>query len=325
MSKWNVIKCVICGSESKEHKHLFSKSHKENNYTIVRCVRCGLVFVNPQPPEDLLKDFYDKELYSEEWLSQFPDRNNASYFENRPESAVEGYKVYRDSILEYKPGGKILDIGCGDGVLLRLFNNKWELFGLDISEKSKDFLKGNKYRINFHYGTLFDAKFPDEFFDVVVSIDTIEHVTNPLEVFREINRVSKKYGIICIHTINIKGRIARIQKENWVHISPPGHLYYFSPKTLKLLLEKAEFKVLKFDMRIPLFAPMDYGSLVKGSDSKGESDKQVIERSNKIKNFVFKSLRPFKPVLIPVYDSLCQLKGRIIGKHDITVYARKVG
>ena len=91
---------------------------------------------------------------------------------------------------------------------------------------------------------------------------------------------------------------------------------------MKMVLEKNGFKILKYDMRMPLFAPMDYGSLLNKSvaiDIKQQKENPQIHRSS-----ILKLIAPFKSVLSPFYNLLSQLKGRIMGKHDITVYASKV-
>ena len=80
-------------------------------------------------------------------------------------------------------------------------------------------------------------------FDLVVALHVIEHVRNLNETIGEIARILREGGhtfIVCPCVAHIKARIAG---ANWKYLGPPGHLWYFSPKTLSLLMEKHGFAV----------------------------------------------------------------------------------
>jgi 2-polyprenyl-3-methyl-5-hydroxy-6-metoxy-1,4-benzoquinol methylase len=310
------IPCNVCDSSDSENLYEIA------GYSIVKCKKCDLVFVSNQPTSEELKKFYNERFHSEEWYNKFPQLGNFNYF-SKTNREKEGFASYINDIKKYKSTGKIIDIGCGDGWLLKHAMD----FGFDVYgvEPSINAFKEAKKRLdeNIFNSVLEDMCFDSNFFDIAISIGTIEHIKKPFLLLNEINRILKKDGLLVLQTPNIDSYLAKHQKAKWDQFTPPGHLYYFSPKTLKRLLEKAGFKILKFDMKIPLFAPMDYGAVRESIDP--EKTEQIARIPNKIKDFVFRVLKPFKPVLIPVYDSLCQLKGQIIGKHDITVYTKKVG
>lgn len=97
------------------------------------------------------------------------------------------------------PKGKIrvLDVGCAEGKDVLKFigdNPNIELYGLDI----KEYEMMNK-KVNFIIGDASSMDFPDDYFDVVVSIGTLEHI-QPIEklseAIREIDRVSKEFYIL---------------------------------------------------------------------------------------------------------------------------------
>ncbi|MGV8131729.1 MAG: methyltransferase domain-containing protein [Candidatus Pacearchaeota archaeon] len=99
----------------------------------------------------------------------------------------------------------VLDAACGEGFgsdFMALHAK--EVYGIDISKEAVSFAKNKYIRKNLKYkvGSVVKLDFPDHFFDVVVSFETIEHV-GPKEqaaFLKEIKRVLKKNGILIIST-----------------------------------------------------------------------------------------------------------------------------
>lgn len=76
---------------------------------------------------------------------------------------------------------KILDVGCGDGVLLYLLNkniNKddFQLHGIDSSKLSLNVAKAKNPNVKFQKADVYDLPFVDNLFDLIVSSDVIEHL-----------------------------------------------------------------------------------------------------------------------------------------------------
>ncbi len=121
------------------------------------------------------------------------------------------YRQFAKQILKeknLKDNSKILEIGPGPGwisIILVKLNPTLNIIGLEISE---DMIRiANENKINENIGDkiqfiLGDAKnmveIKDDFFDAVISHDSLHHWENPKSVFDEIYRVVKKDGIICI-------------------------------------------------------------------------------------------------------------------------------
>lgn len=100
-------------------------------------------------------------------------------------------------------GKKILDLGCGDGVLSCLLGKLGaDVFGIDYSFEALRFGKKytNRYGIKLQRGSAYDLPFKDSSFDIVVSSDVIEHVENYRQFLIEMNRVTKGNGTVVIST-----------------------------------------------------------------------------------------------------------------------------
>jgi SAM-dependent methyltransferase len=96
---------------------------------------------------------------------------------------------------------RILEIGCGDGSLLLLLQSQSQnnvLYGVDISESGIQKCKEkniNAYLVDVSTEPL---PFPDNFFDIVICLETLEHLMNPYFAMMEIRRVLKEKGrLIC--------------------------------------------------------------------------------------------------------------------------------
>lgn len=146
-----------------------------------------------------------------------------------------------------RKGSRILDIGCGYGYFLKICDEYGlETYGIDISEyainEARKIIRAKLYLHDVDEGL---EMFEDEFFDIVTLFDVIEHLLCPYKVLKEAHRVLKKNGKIIITTPNLNA-IARIWKrDRWHGFRDPTHLYLFTPSSIKFLVERAGFKVVR--------------------------------------------------------------------------------
>jgi len=103
-------------------------------------------------------------------------------------------------------GQRLLDVGCGDGTFtLRLGDGFSEVYGIDVQDHYlAKFRESVSQRGNYHvmHMSASEMDFPDEFFDKVVTLETLEHVDNLPAAAAEIMRVTKDGGEIVISVPN---------------------------------------------------------------------------------------------------------------------------
>ena len=243
-NEFEYINCNLCNSEDYDilyestlnhevniEPETYSTEHSDNRTgRIVKCKKCGLVYINPMIKSEIISENY----------KNVQDLNYISEKENRTYT----FKKKLNIIETYKKNGKLLDVGCSFGLFLSVASeNNWDTYGVEISKFSSGYAKTN-LGLNVVNSDLFKAEYCNEFFDIVTLWDTIEHLPNPSETLLEINRILKVDGIICVDTPNIESLLARILKRKWFQIIR-CHVYYFSKNTLEKILEKSGFEVIK--------------------------------------------------------------------------------
>jgi len=216
--------CILCSE--KEHKFLFNK----DGFDVVKCHKCGLVYVNPRLSLNELKEFYDESYH------QFQLEDSLKNLKN--EKIIQ---IISDLI---GTGGKFLDIGCSTGHFLNTAKEYFDVLGIELAEWSANFAR-KTYNIEILNSTLENCHLQSSSFDVVTFFEVIEHLHDPLTFLKEVNRILKPDGILALSTGNVNSLEAKIRGEKWYYFAPKFHLYYFSIKTIKEILNQTGFRIIK--------------------------------------------------------------------------------
>ncbi|MDQ5900971.1 MAG: hypothetical protein QG600_549 [Patescibacteria group bacterium] len=95
----------------------------------------------------------------------------------------------------------ILDVGCGEGFTLEMLreNNVGKnLEGVDFLDRAIELGKKEHPKLTLKQGSIFDLKYKDNSFDLVICSEVLEHIENPEEGLKELVRVSKKYCLLSV-------------------------------------------------------------------------------------------------------------------------------
>ena len=233
------IPCACCGG-SESRVIYKKKSARGEAFSIVRCSACGLVYVNPRKSAEAIASIYRGSDYFQR--PQSKGTGYADYTADR-ELHVRFFRHQLEALESHAPKGKILDIGCAFGFLLDEAQKRgWTGKGVELSDFASEYAR-EQLGLDVFTGMLKEAALAPEEFNAVVMDDVIEHATDPLAEFEEIRRILKPGGALILHTPNVASRWHFFMRRYWVHLKPEEHLYYFSPKTITILLEKAGFTV----------------------------------------------------------------------------------
>ena len=147
--------------------------------------------------------------------------------------------------------GKLLDIGCGDGIFAReMFQRGWNVTGLDpalpsvIPELRNE--RGGRLLLAHDIAS---CRLEDPLFDIVVLLDVIEHVEYPMELVSMFSKHLRPNGTFVVETGNYQsdGRIDG--GENWWNYQL-DHRWYFAPPQLRQMAESAGLLDVRFAERV---------------------------------------------------------------------------
>jgi SAM-dependent methyltransferase len=226
-------------------------------WNLKRCPNpsCGLIWLDPMPTELDIAKAYERyfthggmdQTGSREARIQKAKTSLASLYQSCWR-LTPLYSEQQELDLMYLRGrrpGSVLEVGCGDGQrLAQLRARGWDVQGLEVDERAAAQAQ-SVFGVPVYLGSLDQAAFRDEEFDVVAMNHVLEHVHDPLRLLGECKRVLKPGGLLVSITPNTQGWVHRRFGACWYGLDPPRHLFLFSRKTLEQVARKCDFREVR--------------------------------------------------------------------------------
>jgi 2-polyprenyl-3-methyl-5-hydroxy-6-metoxy-1,4-benzoquinol methylase len=196
---------------------------------MISCRRCKTLYTSYLPDPGQAED-YDS-YYDEENLTA-PD-----FINRRLDEIMTDFASYRQH-------GRLLDVGFGAGTLLDAARRAgWQPFGVEVAARAVEQVRGLGFDV--FCGTLQEARYPDNFFDVVTLSEVLEHVSDPHVVLHEIARVLRPGGLLWATTPHGRGISASMLGLKWSVVNPPEHLQLFSRNGGERMLRAAGLTLVR--------------------------------------------------------------------------------
>jgi len=218
--------CPVCGSSAIRlaYRATTTRGSDGREWQVDECTNCSLGFMNPQPTWDEMQEYY-----STSYEAYKPDHGAVAAEE---ELANEARRTGRFRHVEIIPGMKVLDVGCGGGLFLRVAARLGaRVQGVEPSEVGAE--RARALGTPVFCGTL--EQFADQIeerYDLITANHVLEHVPNPVGVLRCMAGLLAEGGLIWLSVPNAACCFSRWMPGVWHSADLPYHLLHFTPKSL---------------------------------------------------------------------------------------------
>lgn len=215
------VSCILC--DVKDFDVLKKITVDTAILNLVKCKKCSLVFLSPRITN--VSDVYSSDsLNNSTYYSEVLDDDKNSFRERL--KFCEKYLTSKTTVL---------DIGASVGTFLSVCRKAGfkKIHGVELNKSSREKAK-SLFSIDL------GSSIPDNVkADLTNMSDLIEHLVNPLTYLNSLKKSMADNSILMITTPDMDRWITPI-----VNIKPKEHLFYFTKKTLRILLERAGFEIL---------------------------------------------------------------------------------
>ncbi len=237
------VRCCVCDSAEAEQiatGYDFEYFSSGDTFTVSRCLVCGNVYLNPRPDVSEFERIYPSDYHSLDFSAE-----NYS-FVHKVRSRLEARRLLR-----YCRGipsdARILDVGCGDGFHLSLLREygspEWSVSGIDIDHRAVEHARSRGLEVQL--GTVEDLVEQGPQYDLVYTIQTIEHVAAPDQMLAAIGAILRPGGRVVIVTDNTDSIDAGLfEARHWGGYHIPRHWNLFNRKSLARLARKCGLEVV---------------------------------------------------------------------------------
>lgn len=226
--------CSFCGNDKS------SIILSTNSFAISQCKNCKIAFTNPPP---IVPDYSNMDFHSK---ADAENKDSLTFIENlHPDwqNLIHKQKGLISSHYDYS--ASILEIGCGEGILL--FELKKSGFknieGIEPSKYAA--IRGQKKDLKIS-NIFFESSVIEEKFDLIIMSHVFEHIEDPQTFLQNVSKVLKEDGSILFTQTNYKGLIPRLQKEKWYAWVPEQHFWHFTLSGLTKFMELNNFNLIDY-------------------------------------------------------------------------------
>jgi len=220
--------CPICtGASRAPHPAFNINPEKSFRFDFRICSGCGHGWIDPMPTQGLLNHLYTHASHSVVGVGW---SENIEPSLTVPEQLVCARELQNDSV-----GQRYFELGVGKGRLYGRFAGQgWHCQGVEPG----------KWGLKFA-GVVDDfAALPQSFTaDVIVALDVLEHITDPVDTLHRLRRLSAPHARLYAAMPNRESIRARLGRQHWRMLRPLGHVNYWSRRSVLMAFKKSGFLV----------------------------------------------------------------------------------
>jgi 2-polyprenyl-3-methyl-5-hydroxy-6-metoxy-1,4-benzoquinol methylase len=232
----------MCGSPAA--RILLERPLRGDRWLLARCRACGLHFTAPTPTDTQLHAFYEGDYHESLRAAGATEAAFRSKFER-----------YADALGRHLPSGRVIDIGCSTGLLVRILRDRgYQAEGIELNPQSADWGRTH-YGIPIHAQPIEACGFPPASLNAIVMADVLEHTRHPRDYLKSLGRLLAPGGFALITFPDIRSVESRyhallsgmLNREwLWSSCHVPLHVWEFTRPTAEACFGSAGFQVVEF-------------------------------------------------------------------------------
>jgi 2-polyprenyl-3-methyl-5-hydroxy-6-metoxy-1,4-benzoquinol methylase len=269
--------CPVCGSAERRLLYIGLTDRvfgvADGAWDLYRCGQCASGYLDPRPtPDSIGRAYVD---YFTHDVEDHPIVRRKGRIRSLLHDLINGYQNRRyglqrssalsigrwvlplipslrtaaDAECRHLPplpagGGRLLDVGCGNGGFLLLAQQAgWQVEGLDFDSGAVQTARSRGLEVRHGGIEVLDGR--NSCYDVITLCHVIEHMYDPIVTLRRLHALLKPGGVLWLDTPNLSSLGALRFGPHWQALDPPRHLVLFTPSSLVNSLVAAGFRSYK--------------------------------------------------------------------------------
>jgi SAM-dependent methyltransferase len=228
---------AICNNCGASERTVIYGPGVAQEHQVVKCTNCGLMYAFPLQSKNLTA--YEIFGKTADPMS-FATSSVARSYDKLPDYEPIGLGLRR-----LLPAAKtLLEIGCHAGVLLDRFRRQgWAVTGVEPDANAAGFARA-QFGLAVQASALENSNLEPSSFDAVVMLHVIEHLDDPACTIRLIRQLLRPGGILVVETPIYDTLMFRLLGKRERSLSCDGHIFFYTSKTLRALLERCGFEII---------------------------------------------------------------------------------
>jgi SAM-dependent methyltransferase len=225
--------CPACGAATA-HEFLYDK----NRCRVWKCQGCGIGRTETREFDPAA--YYTKDYFDGAHSDGYADYLGAERVLRR--EFADTVAFVRSKV----KGGRLLDVGCAYGFFLQEAMPYFDVAGIEVAEDAVAHCRRNGLHV---LNGVADADNLRQLgmMDVIVLLDVIEHVPHPYDTLALCAAHLNPGGMLMMTTGDFASTAARLAGRNWRLMTPPQHLWFFTPDSMKRLANRTGLRFETFD------------------------------------------------------------------------------
>jgi SAM-dependent methyltransferase len=208
-------------------------------WQIRRCESCTNAWTHPPPGQ---YDYENHDFHSETTEGSVLESCGIEKLPLQWQRCIHQQVCQLERVIP--PGSKILEVGCGEGLLLNeLAKVGFSVYGIEPSKTASERARRQGLKV-------ITGHFPSEAltgpFDIVILSHVLEHLSDPGKIIEQI-KAAAPGGYLFLVQSHYKGLIPTLEREKWYAWMPTQHFWHFTPKGLELVCGSYGFGLVDYE------------------------------------------------------------------------------